>query len=147
MAPIHKNLADKLPQACRNTVLSAADMTYPSFQLKYGFTWGLSAADAVHALTGIMIKHSAIGGSGSGEGGKGADGERTPEEVRAAQAEAMRDDFWCVGCSSLWQSCLGRGWVVGGFGVPERECPFSCRRLRLELNPRSSHPQGLLGDV
>lgn len=75
MAPLHKNLSEKLPQACRNTVLSAPDLAFQSFELRYGFGWAMSAADAVHALTGIMVRHSMIGdGGGQGGGGQGGGG-------------------------------------------------------------------------
>jgi hypothetical protein len=113
MAPNHKNLGEKLPQACRNTVLSAGDMAFASFELKFGFGWVLSAADAVHALTGLMVRHSMIGGSsgngGNGGGGNGGGGtangtgaEALPGEIRRQQADVARDDFW-------WAAAWGRG--------------------------------------
>jgi hypothetical protein len=103
MLPGHKNLAEKLPVACRNTVLSASDMTFSSFELKFGFGFMLSAADAVHALVGLLSRHCLIGGTnagGAGAGGSSRNGGRErsgpmePEEVREEQAEAAKGDFW-----------------------------------------------------
>ncbi|KAI8474166.1 MAG: CDC45-like protein-domain-containing protein [Monoraphidium minutum] len=106
MNEANRNLAAKLPLACRNTALSPVDLQFESFEMRFGYSWALSAADCVHALTGLLVRHTKIGGSGPGGGGGGGNGsgnggggggggeEMGPAEVRDAQAAAARDDFW-----------------------------------------------------
>ncbi|KIZ03468.1 hypothetical protein MNEG_4488, partial [Monoraphidium neglectum] len=106
MSSSNQDLAKKLPLACRNTALSAHDLQFDSFELRYGYSWHLSAADCVHALTGLLVRHTKIGGAGPGSGaggggGAGADAagggrEQGPEDVREEQAAAARDDFWAA---------------------------------------------------
>jgi hypothetical protein len=121
MSSSNQDLAKKLPLACRNTALSAHDLQFDSFELRYGYSWHLSAADCVHALTGLLVRHTKIGGAGPGSGaggggGAGADAaggsrEQGPEDVREEQAAAARDDFWWGG---------GGGEAQAGCGVARR---------------------------
>ena len=114
--PRHRGaLAERLEAAVRNTALAASEMAFPSFEARFGYGFALSASDAVHALTGLMVRHAhevpgggkggggggggggagggaAANGGGGGDGGGGGQGD--PDEVAKALKERASADFW-----------------------------------------------------
>jgi hypothetical protein len=63
-----------LDGACEGTVLRPLEMRYTSFELRYGYGWRCSAADAVQALAATLARHAQEGEGSGGGGGEGRAG-------------------------------------------------------------------------
>lgn len=69
-------------------------MIFESFELLFGYSWRVSASDAVYVIAALLAQYTVTGDGGG--------------DVSDLRAEA-RVDFWCAASSMGWNGCGAAG--------------------------------------